>query len=236
LKTRAMIKNGLTDAIWILSILISYIPIAVAFYKRKPLSPQLHILTIVLIISALSDSIGFWFVRQEIHTALLYNAQDFIQFILLSLIYYRITFTDNGEITTAGKQVFVSFSCFYLLSLLAISTVYQNPIRTHQNMMWTISAVILVIYACVYCYKLLVEVSTSSNLQFNFLVWVNSGILYYFSFSIFLFLMQSYIVSELTPDIARLTWSFNNINNIIKNVLITIGFASYSNRPAQQSN
>jgi hypothetical protein len=231
-----MMPNGITDAIWILSLLISYIPIALAFYNRKPLSPQLQVLTTVLIISALSDSIGFWFVKQGIHTALLYNGQDFLQFTLLSWIYYKISFTDNGEITKAGKHIFVSFSCFYFLALVAISAVYQNPVRTHQNMMWTISALILVIYACVCCYKLLVEVSTTSNVQFNIFVWINSGILYYFSFSIFLFLMQSYIVSELTPDIARLTWSFNNINNIIKNVLITIGLVSYSHRPAERQN
>jgi hypothetical protein len=48
-------------------------------------------------------------------------------------------------------------------------------------------------------------------------------VLFYFSFSIFLFGMGSFLFSKQDPQVTLLLWSTHNINNIIKNILFTIG-------------
>jgi hypothetical protein len=220
----------------IVSILFGWLPVLTFFRKAPTTDKTLRILAAALVIAAFSDGVGFLLGELKVYTIVLYNVQDILQFLLLSRMYYKILFNDEPRLTMGGKVVFIPATACYVISFIVVSMQLQDPFSKFQNIMWTISAGIIIIYCCMYCNKLLIEVSTSKNVKLNVFVWINSGILYYFSFSIFLFLMQSYIVSELTPDIARLTWSFNNINNIIKNVLITIGLVSYSHRPAERQN
>ncbi len=47
------------------------------------------------------------------------------------------------------------------------------------------------------------------------------------------FVMSSYVLTKLEPQISLLIWSFHNINNILKNVLIGFGIASYTRSAAE---
>jgi hypothetical protein len=58
------------------------------------------------------------------------------------------------------------------------------------------------------------------------LLWINSGILFYFSFNLFLFVMSSYVLTHLEQELTLIIWSFHNVNNIIKNILVGLGIST----------
>jgi hypothetical protein len=79
-----------------------------------------------------------------------------------------------------------------------------------------------------YFNDLIVTIPFRKELKMDGTVYINSGILFYFGFTLFLFLMEGFMEKGTEPDLMRLIWSFNNVSNIIKNVLITIGLGFYS--------
>lgn len=223
-----MNSSSLVTIIAVVSIVLSYLPVCIYLYKAKGFPRYIHILAVALISSVLLDSLGFIFAKLSIHTYWIFNVQDALQFFLLSWFYYEIVFKKNQGFSPATKYIFIPCTIFYLVSLLLVSFNLQNPISSDQNFMWTASAVIIIFYSSMYFNHLVVSVHTRKNLQMNILVWINSGVFYYFSFTILLFLLREYLIKELTREQWELVWSVNNINNIIKNVLIAIGLAFYA--------
>lgn len=88
---------------------------------------------------------------------------------------------------------------------------------------WATAGLILVVFGIIYNnYQVekppLLDKNLYSGLIFN------AAIILYFSFNSFLFFIANYIFSEMSPDESRLTWSFHNVNNIIKNFAFAAGF------------
>ncbi|MBK7885196.1 MAG: hypothetical protein IPJ81_16440 [Chitinophagaceae bacterium] len=53
--------------------------------------------------------------------------------------------------------------------------------------------------------------------------WINTAVFYYFGASFLLFISRNYIFKTQTVEFINMTWSFHNLNNIIKNILFAIG-------------
>jgi hypothetical protein len=221
-----MAITDISRNILILAIISTGLPLWVFILNATQLGRLSHvkIIVLVLVVSATSDVASYFFSHQHIHTTLLFNIQDLIQFGLLSLFYYQISYKQNAT-ASLTKITFLAGSVMYLVCLVLISIFVQDPIEKHQNFAWSLSAIILIVYSLMYCLDLLITSPLRKDSASDGLIWINSGILYYFSFSLILFLTMDYIVNELKPEVARLIWSYNNVNNIIKNICITIGLA-----------
>jgi hypothetical protein len=213
--------------IWLFSILLTVITFGVYLIRRKVFIKDVSIAAGVLVVSVVFDCIGYYFVQHKIITAFLYNLQDVIQFGLLSWFYYKIVFSRTGN------RVFKTATALYIVFLFTISIFVQNPITKHQNYMWVISSVILILYAIYFCYDLLKTISSRRELTLNAISWINFGTLYYFTFSILLFLLFEIIVTQFSAEVSKLIWSFNNVNNIIKNCMILIGLTYNSERTSE---
>src|SRR5258706_134135 len=57
--------------------------------------------------------------------------------------------------------------------------------------------------------------------------WINTAFWYYFTVNIFLFCSSSFIFTEASTSIATVFWGFHNFNNIIRNLLLTLGIYFY---------
>ena len=224
-----MISVSIPEVLWIASIILTMLPLSIYIFKYPKFREYLHLhLTgVMLTISLAFDCIGFYFVKKHIHTTFLYNVYDLLQFIILSWFYYDISFKKTDEIKNQTKAIFVSGTTFYLLTLIAISFLYQNPVTQHQNLMWTISSMILIIYGFMYFNDLVVTLPLRKNMHIDSLFLINAGLIYFFVFTLLLFFMQEYILKNLHPDTYKLIWSYNSLNNIIKNVLIAIGLGFF---------
>jgi hypothetical protein len=224
-----MTLSQIPNLIWVISIATTLLPIGVLFFQWQNFRRKsLRLLLSALILSAISDITGILFVEYKIPTHIVYNLQDLLQFVLVSGTYYQMFLQQPGQSRRWARIVILAGTCVYLGALLITTVLFQNPLVEHQNLMWVVSAVVISIYGCAYFNDLIGLVSFQKGLRLDLFVWINSGLLYYFSFTIFLFLCQNILVSKLDADIYRLIWSYNNVNNIIKNTLITIGLIYYS--------
>jgi hypothetical protein len=168
-------------------------------------------------VSALSDLVGGIYFSQGKSTVVLFNSFYIIQFFLLTWFYFEITSTRKGKATVFGGLA------VYVIAFLLI-TIYLQTFFEYQTFVWTVSGMVMIVFSTSYVVYLFSEGTLMEN---HGSFWINGGILYYFSFNLFLFVMSSYVLTKLEPQISMLIWSFHNANNVVKNMLIGLGISSY---------
>jgi hypothetical protein len=118
----------------------------------------------------------------------------------------------------------------YLQSLILI-TIYVQPFSEYQTLLWIITGIIMIVFGIEY-FLYLLSARPAVNL-FNYTtMWINSGVLIYFVFNLFIFIITNYIFTRLDQDAASAVWSFHNVNNIIKNLLFGIGLTLHRKKIA----
>ena len=205
--------QSLAEIIRLASILSVVMPLVLYLIKLRYASRAVHFIGVLMIFSALSDIAAFVLSSRGESTVTLFNSYYIIVFILLGWFFYEILPpTKNSRTTIAGLVV-------YVLAFILI-TLYVQPFNEYQTFMWTITGMIMIFFSISYFINLFSARTNVSNYE---LLWINSGILLYFSLNLFLFVMSSYILTKLDPEISALIWSFHNVNNIMKNVLFSCG-------------
>jgi hypothetical protein len=213
-----MRSEHISEIIRLASIISIAVPLIIYLIRLRYASKPVHLVGILTIVSAASDLIAYVMASQGETNAVLFNSYYAILFILLTWFYYEILSIKSGKTTVIVGLV------IYLLSFILI-TLFVQPFLEYQTFMWTITGMIMIIYSISY-FLYLFSVRTTMN---NYgLLWINSGILFYFCFNLFLFIMSSYVLTRLEAPISMLIWSFHNVNNIIKNILLGIGISAYN--------
>ncbi len=116
--------------------------------------------------------------------------------------YYFMLFKKNGikaltQILMFGFLIFSFVDAFFLDGL--------NHFNTYTR---SIECIIIMFYAVYYLYKQLVETQNSSNHK-NPILLINTAFLFYFSVSLFLFLISNYIMKETTKT--YMVWTMHTI-------------------------
>lgn len=111
--------------------------------------------------------------------------------------------------------IIVAFSLFSI-----INSVFIQSIFTFNSHARAIENLLIIILALSYFYKMLKELKVR-YLEKHPMFWINSGILIYFSGSLFLFIFSNYGIID--KSIARLTWIFHAFLNIFINIFYAIG-------------
>lgn len=170
----------------------------------------------IVVVSAICDLLAYFIGGAGISTALVINGYFFIFFILLSWFYSVVLQTARGKKTVQwGLGI-------YIVAYIVVAIFFQS-FTQYQTLMWTTAGAICIIYSISY----FISVFSAMRPMNDFgLLWINSGILFYFSFNLFLFVMSSYVLTRLEPELGMIVWSFHNVNNIIKNILIGLGIST----------
>ena len=202
------------------------IPIVVYLARFRHHASPAHIIGILLFIAAICDLAGFLMFRAQQSTAVVFNSYYSLMFLLLCRFYYEIIFRYKFRIALVlGVSI-------YVISFVLI-TFYVQDFLNYQNLIWIIAGVIMILYSLTYFVNSLSAIQ-NSHLFDNSTTWVNTGILFYFSFSLFLFSMGDYLFNKQDPQVTLLLWSTHNVNNIIKNVLFAIGLSINYHQPENQ--
>lgn len=189
------------------------IPLTISFLQWKRLSFPLKIITWVLIFSALTDAICFIFIssRASINTNLIFNILCFIQF---TLFVYAFSLLQKKK--SLFVAVYIFFTVFYLVNLFWI----DGPGGFEKSNV--VSGLILIILCIHYLYSLLSELRELYIYRLPML-WIAFGVLAYCSGTLFLFLINTYLLEYFKESYAQF-WSLNNLLNITQNILYAIGF------------
>lgn len=193
------------------------IPLAVFLAGFRAQGRPGHVIGVLLVVAALCDLAGFFMFRAQMSTAVVFNIYYTLMFLLLCRFYYEIIFRYKLRVAIVlGVSV-------YIISY-ALITFYVQDFLNYQNLIWIIAGIIMILYSITYFINSLSAVPNSHLFDDN-TTWINTGVLFYFSFSLFLFSMGDYLFNKQDPQVTLLLWSTHNINNIIKNILFAIGLS-----------
>ncbi|GHN02012.1 hypothetical protein WSM22_35010 [Cytophagales bacterium WSM2-2] len=201
------------DLIAISSALSVTIPLFSFFLSlgSKRATYAVKLLGALLISSGLSDLLSRLFYNLKLNPNPVISVYIISQFALVSLIYHD-SFRKKiyKRVIIGGVNVFIVFATVNMLFVQGLSGFNSN--------IFTASSVVFVIYAFVFFHQLLADVQ-EIKLEFMFIFWFNCAVIMYFGASIFIFSTISFLITT-ANDQALLSWTFHNIFNIIKNLIL----------------
>jgi hypothetical protein len=207
-----MSSLSIAETIRFASIVSVVFPLIIYLIRAKELSGTGHKLGAILVISTLSDLLALYLFQHKLSTVLLFNVYYLLFFLLLAWFYSDVLSDRTRRRVVVGVMI-------YAIGFLFV-TVFLQALNEYQTMLWTLAGAITIVFSISYFLNVF---STTAPTEDSGLLWINSGILFYFSFNLFLFVIGKYILTELEPELGFILWSFHNVNNIIKNILIGFG-------------
>jgi hypothetical protein len=208
----------ITEIIRLASIMSILLPLGIYLVKSRYATRAVHIIGMLAILSAASDFAGYFLSAHGKSTVVLFNTYYIVLFLLLSWFYYIVTETRNARTIIQAAAVVYGI-------LFVIISVYEQSFMQYQTLMWTITGMAMIFFSVSYFIHLFSVRNGVTNFE---LLWINSGVLLYFSLNLFLFVMSDYVLTKLDPEISVLIWGFHNVNNIMKNILFGCGLYAFS--------
>lgn len=174
-------------------------------FLRKPYYPVVIYVWVTGFVEAAAK-----YVKYGLHESnnLLYNCQTILEFTLISLIFYYVFDRDFLK-----KGILLLITLFIPIALVLI---VENPFYFNENLNGT-SGLLLILITLTYFYRLLQNMSIPI-LSHSAMFWISSGVLLYFSGTIFVYIFSSVVFENNMP-----LWSINLYLNILFHIMLTIG-------------
>jgi hypothetical protein len=173
---------------------------------------QLYVLALILV-SVASDAIAFYMMTHGQRTTEVFNIQDFVQFGVISLMFYKMCFEEYKTTFYIGFFTYIVFA--------ATNSLFIQSFHEFQNMTWVTGNVIFILFSVTWMLHVLVNPPVKRIAVYG-QFWVNTACFIYFSMSVFLFVMTNYVFVNMSTDVSRIFWSLHNLNNILKNILFAV--------------
>jgi hypothetical protein len=197
------------------------LPAIAILFRLHVRSKVIYYLLVLVLISAAVDLMTALGKPNLTVSVVLINLQDLIQFLLITLIYREMYVRDY-------KLAVMLILAIYLLAVI-LNTIYFQSITVLQNYNWTLAAVLIVFMAIGWMLNVLITLPVKRLIHFGEF-WINTSFFCYFSISLFLFLSANYVFKGQSLEAKIFFWSFHNVNNVLKNVLLSIGVYYFSER------
>ena len=194
------------------------VPLALAIYQAKHLKSYSRLILILLLFSLLADGLSYFLSRRAINTNWIVNYYLLIQFSLFGMIY----------LIELKRPRFLMLIALVFVPYFVIGTMFFYGLfdfNTHVN---SIAGLILVGISIYYLYHLLKELQVD-NIAKVPMFWISFAVLCYYGGTLVLFLLNN-LTADNYPNSHRMYWTFHNICNILKNILLAVGlWQSYRN-------
>lgn len=197
-------------AITLLSVASVLIPLAIALLQWKKMSKQLSPLRWLLVASLLSDILMYITALTFRNSYPVGNAYLFIQF---SILVYIFSFYYEN------KKIILTLYFVYIILYVVDIIFFESFLRFASNVN-ALSNLILIILSFHYLYNLLKEPPVVHILKLPML-WLIFAVLIYSGGTLFVFLANNYLLTNLNSS-QNTMWILHNAFNIIKNILFAI--------------
>lgn len=189
------------------------VPLFIGISMSRRMDDYVKILIMGLLISAFTDCINLFFRRNHLPTAILFHIYTVLEFFVLALLYKHLFHKERIK-----KNINIIILLFFVFKILDIT--FFTSIWESDTLAMTLESVLMIIFGILYFDQVLKEM-VIPNLEKYPVFWINSGILIYFSGSLFLFLFSDFIFSTQTSYWSF--WSIHSTLTITKNALFSIG-------------
>lgn len=189
------------------------LPVLVGLYCYRRLEPVMKLVACFLFVSAFTD----WLCATLLNLKLLHNNNFIthlyivISLVILGQVYYKAFFIP------LIKKVILILSVIGLL-IMVYNIIFIEGIMVYPSISNTVLSVLMILFSLLYFYQLLNR-QEFIHIENQPLFWVNASVLFYYSLTVFLFMLYR----KLTMQELGVYYMINSYTNVIANVLFTIG-------------
>ncbi len=187
--------------------------VTVYFQPNSPLHLKLFPLFLLLTLSL--EFVAGYMVSHEMHTTILYNFFNIIQFGFF--IYFSSNILFDFKAKSRGKVLLGSYLIFAVLNIC-----FFQKIRTYNSITYAVGC-LCVVALCVYYFFELFRLKKFVKLTHEPSFWIITGLLFYFSCS-FPLLTTANFVQNIPEIIINSLQSLIQLMNILLYSLFTIAF------------
>ncbi len=196
-----------------LSMLTGLLPLLAAGFNYKHLDKVLKLSAAFFLLSFLSDAISWLliFVFRIPNTMYVSHLYVDANILFFGVIYYFVYF----------DPIFKKIAIFLatIAFLIAVSSIFfAQSLREYPSIANTALSIMAVLLSLLYFYQLFTR-QEFIHIQKEGFFWINSGVIFYYSITIFMFMMYKQILLAHQQDY----YMINYITNIIANLIFSAG-------------
>lgn len=205
----------LADALGTSSTISGIFPVIAALFNYKNLDKVLKITALFFLISTFFD----WTLEmtKRFSTLGMSNNLPFVHaYVVISILFYAAIYYHafSNKLLKKGAIVLSAAACLLVL----LNSIFVEGIWEYPSTSSTVLSVLLICFSLAYFYQLLNRQEFIHIEKLGFF-WINSGVLFYFSLNVFLFMLLRQLIHTHQQDL----FMINIITNIIANIIFTVG-------------
>jgi hypothetical protein len=188
------------------------LPLLAALYNYRRLDQVLKLMAAFCLLSIIPDLAGLvnLFFKAKYNNLFLMHLYDLVAVVFFTLIYHKAFY----------KQVLKKITLILggvSLVLIISNAIFIEGIRVYPSISNTVLSLFLIPLSLIYFYQLLTR-QEFVHIEKQGLFWINSGVLFYFSINIFLFMLYNKISTHRYDF-----YMMQSVTNIIANLLFSVG-------------
>lgn len=187
------------------------LPVIAALYNYRYLDKVLKIAAAFFLVSAVFDLVLQLVVRMGINN----NHPLIYIFIIVSVLFFAAIYF-YASFNPKFKKAILILSAIVLLIIL-FNVIFIESIWDYPSLSITVLGVLLIFFSLMYFYQLLNR-QEFIHIEKQGLFWINTGVLFYFSINLFLFMLFRQILLR-HPEY----YMIHDVTNIIANILYSVG-------------
>jgi hypothetical protein len=187
------------------------LPVIAALYNYRYLDKVLKIAAAFFLVSAVFDLVLQLVVRMGINN----NHPLIYIFIIVSVLFFAAIYF-YAFFNPKLKKAILILSAIALLIIL-FNVIFIESIWDYPSLSITVLGVLLIFFSLMYFYQLLNR-QEFIHIEKQGLFWINTGVLFYFSINLFLFMLFRQILLR-HPEY----YMIHDVTNIIANILYSVG-------------
>ncbi len=193
------------------------LPICMGIFHFRKFPYQLRVIVVYAIISGIANLIGSIFASHGVNNMPISHVFTVLEFVLCSLFYRKAL---NG---TAVQLAVVPLICFFIV-LSIVSAIYWQGIFVFNSYTRSFETITFIIYGLALYYKLLGMDMSMSKQHFS-KIWINTGLVLYFSGSLFLFIFPEFLHAP--PWVYDVGWIMHASLVMLMYLLFSMAFVKY---------
>jgi hypothetical protein len=187
------------------------LPVFAALYNYRHLDKVLKIAAVFLLVSAVFDLV----LRLTMGMGIGNNHPVIYIFIVISILFFAAIYYYAFFSPILKKAILILSAVALLITLFNV--IFIESIWDYPSLSITVLGVLLIFFSLAYFYQLLNR-QEFVHIEKQGLFWINTGVLFYFSINLFLFMLFRQILLK-HPEY----YMIHDVTNIITNVLYSVG-------------
>ena len=194
------------------SIASGALPLLAALYNYRQLDAVLKLFVLFCLISFSFDLFEMTLSELKVKNDMpVFHLYDVVAVLFYTAIYYRAFYE------SIFKRIALLLGATALAAVIC-NAVFIEKIWTYPSISNTVLCMMMIVLSLTYFYQLLTR-QEFVHIDKQALFWINTGVLFYFSINIFLFMLYN----KISKDVRNDYYMLQSVTSVIGNLLYSVG-------------